>query len=183
MVKEIRLLTIMGFREASETWSSFDAVISIEDVERGSKLRLPEGSEDTDHLVLQFHDLDYDDGRTVVCTREHVQQALDFARKHEGGRLLLHCQAGKCRSPGIGLAIIADKLGQGREVEAVETLMHIREVAAVNLVVLQVADDVLGRGGRLVEAWMAREDGDERIARLRRIKQESWERFWAKGGQ
>jgi len=176
------LLTILGFADASEAWPEFDAVISIEDVERGSKLRLPAGA-DTDHLVLQFHDLDHPDGETVVCTREHVQQALDFARKHEGGRLLLHCQAGKCRSPGIALAILADRLGPGREADAVKRLLEIREVAAPNLVVLALADAVLGREGRLVQAWMAHEEGNERIARLRRIKQESWERFWAKGGR
>ena len=56
------------------------------------------------------------------------------------------------RSPAIALAIFADWLGEGREEEAVQELLKVARLCTPNKLVVKIADTVLGREGRLVEA-------------------------------
>jgi predicted protein tyrosine phosphatase len=167
-------VAVLGFRDASSGHAGYDAVITIEDFDATEGLRLPQGRP---HLVLRFDDLDFDDGETVVASSGDIGRALAFAREHRPGRILVHCQAGRCRSPAVALAIVADRLGPGREAEAVAELLRIRPESGPNLVALRVADAVLGRGGRLESAWLAHEEGDEPLARMRFLKRAAYERF------
>ena len=56
------------------------------------------------------------------------------------------------RSPAIALALLADRLGAGREEEAVRKLLEVARLCTPNRLVVEFADKVLGRKGRLVEA-------------------------------
>lgn len=160
-------VAVLGYREALREEAGFDAVISIEDVETSARLRRLPGRP---QLVLAFDDLDHDDGETVVASAAQLRAALAFARIHRGGGLLVHCQAGLCRSPAVALAVLADRLGPGAEDDAVRRLFAIRPGCGPNLVALAAADEALGRGGRLRDAWMAAEKGDEALARMRFLK-------------
>lgn len=165
---------VLPFREAFLDAPAFGAVITAEDVEASPRLRLAPGRP---QLVLAFDDLDFDDGETPVATRPHVEAALAFAGSHEAEALLVHCQAGQCRSPALALAILAHRLGPGREAEAVEQLLAVRPQSAANLLVLSLADEVLGRGGALEAAWQAHEHGREDLARVRFLRRVAHERF------
>lgn len=166
---------------ASEIWPGFDAVLSVEDASRdpedhrafafpvGHALavagRLPA------HLRLAFDDVDRPYDGYVAPTRGQIERALEFARRHGAGRLLVHCHAGQCRSAGLALGMIAERLGAGLEKAAVAHLLRIRPIAAPNLMVLDLVDGLLGRGGRLKAAWMAHEDADEKLLRLRFLRE------------
>lgn len=167
-------VTVLAFREAFLDAPSYGAVITAEDVDAGTRLRLPAGAR---HLVLAFDDLDHDDGRTPVATAGHVERALAFGRENAARGLLVHCQAGQCRSPALALAILADRMGPGREADAVDALLAIRPQSAANLLVLALADAALGRGGALEAAWGAYEAGREDLARVRFLRQVAHERF------
>ena len=56
------------------------------------------------------------------------------------------------RSPAIALAIIADWLGARREDEALKELLKIANLCTPNELIVEIADRVLEREGRLVEA-------------------------------
>jgi predicted protein tyrosine phosphatase len=165
------MITILSYAEALERHAEFDAVISVENPTVGMRLRYEATTGAPPQLVVQFDDVDHDRGDDFVTlpTADHLRAALDFARRHADGNLLIHCHAGKCRSTALALAVLAERLGEGREREAVEELMAMRPVALVNLVALDVADAVLGRGGALSAAWHAFErsspDAVERRAR------------------
>lgn len=130
------LIHVCSLTEAAETAANFDAVITIEDVDFVDGLRLP-----ANQLVLLFDDVDVAD--KYGPQKERVRAALEFARQHIGCRLLVHCKAGQARSPAILLAIIADRLGPGREADAVAELLigpNSRRVSAVRAEPRGVAD-------------------------------------------
>ncbi|WP_176489030.1 dual specificity protein phosphatase family protein [Rhizorhabdus dicambivorans] len=93
-----------------------------------------------------------------VATVEQVREAIEFARVNADGSLLVHCFHGVGRSAAIALAIIADRLGPGAEREALDHLLMVRPEATPNLVVVELADQILHRSGRLastVAVWEA----------------------------
>lgn len=168
-------LFIAPLKEAREIAHQFDAVITIEHPGFEDGLRLS-----TNQLVLVFEDLDIEEQDSPSAA--DVRAAIEFARRFADGRLLVHCQAGQARSPAIALAILADRLGPGAEEQAVAALLRIRaddpqRTFGPNLEVLRHADELLDRGGKLVEAWQAVEVGDERLARFRFLREVARVRF------
>lgn len=164
-------ITVLGMRSAVEREGEFDAVITIENADGNLRqLRVNDGRP---QLVLGFNDIDFDDGGPLVVTKHQIADAIAFSKEiEEGMSLLVHCHAGRCRSPAVALAILADRLGPGREEAAVEEMLRIAPRAAPNLVVLRLADQILGREGKLIAAWMYQYENTEEIARLRRLKRE-----------
>ncbi|HEX7857737.1 MAG TPA: hypothetical protein VF503_29010 [Sphingobium sp.] len=97
---------------------------------------------------------------------------MEFARAHADGALLVHCYHGVGRSAAIALAILADRYGAGAEPDALEDLLAVRPEVTPNLVVVTLADQILGRSGKLIGAvavWEANAPGLER-ARAARLK-------------
>ncbi|CAN7682458.1 hypothetical protein LJR231_005516 [Phyllobacterium sp. LjRoot231] len=113
---------------------------------------------------MAFSDYDFDDGSGKTATADQVQQAIFFARMFRDHSLLVHCHAGRCRSPAITLAVLADRLGEGREVDAVNGMLRLAPNAAPNLLVLSLAEQVLNRHGKLERAWLDRYEQAEEVA-------------------
>jgi predicted protein tyrosine phosphatase len=88
----------------------------------------------------------------IVPAPEHVAQALEFCKGIDGPTLI-HCAMGVSRSAAITFALVAQKLGPGQEEEAVEALLKIKGSIMPNDLVVQHADAVLGRNGKLIEAF------------------------------
>lgn len=131
----------------------FDVVISIADA--GTTTLTFHKDPRPAHLVLRFDDIVAPIPGAVAPNEMHVRAALAFARAH-GGPLLVHCQAGVSRSTGIAYAIIADRLGPGREAEVHRRVLDIQPHAVPNLLVVRHADEILNRAGalyRVLENW------------------------------
>lgn len=147
----------------------FDAVLTVEDPGLRKGLRFHK-TPHPDHLILRFEDVDFEASDVALPHRRHVEAAIEFAREHRSGSVLIHCKAGIARSAALALAIIADRLGDGREEEAVRHLLEIRPEAVPNLLLLPMADEVLERNGRLEKAWMEIENSHGKYAHHRRLK-------------
>jgi predicted protein tyrosine phosphatase len=52
--------------------------------------------------------------------------------------------------PALALAIFADWLGEGRETQAVSELLRVARLATPNRLVVNIADKLLNREGRLI---------------------------------
>lgn len=163
------MIDIKSLSRAARTKRRYDAVISVEDPSTRRKLRFHR-TPHPDHLVLRLEDIDGHEQDLAGPHIHHVEQALAFAREHVDGRLLVHCHAGVCRSTALGLAIIADRLGEGMEPLAVDTLLASNPDAVPNSIMVEMADEVLGREGRLIEAWNAKEVGNASLAAYRKKK-------------
>lgn len=177
METELNRLEVMSLKNVLERHGEFDAVISIENADRNLvSLIVDDGRP---HLTLRFNDIDFDDGTLLSVTWQHLVDALtfymDFSLKGEGHRLLIHCHAGRCRSPVIALLFIAWETGAGRENEAVERIIKLVPKAAVNLQVLRLADDLLNRHGDLFRAWQPQEARED-IQRVRELKKYAYDR-------
>jgi predicted protein tyrosine phosphatase len=88
------------------------------------------------------------------ATEEDILQIVRLAEdlRSDTGRVLIHCEAGVSRSSAAALIMYAHWLGPGREREAMARVLSQRPVAIPNRRMIELADRLLDRGGRLVDA-------------------------------
>ena len=147
-----------------------DAVISI----RGSTesvgpdlaiaLAQATGGESARLLRLSFDDIGMERyGHFIGPSMAQITDAIEFGRRvidggsfFDGPRagpalIAIHCEHGKSRSAAIAVALLADHLGDGREREAVNTLLRsdVENRMHPNPRVIGLSDDCLFRYGRI----------------------------------
>lgn len=170
------MISVLSLKSAIERSGEFDAVLSIENADGNYvSLSIIDGRP---HLTLAFNDIDIvgEPWADLIIRLEQLEAAREFYwrqfkdyEKEGEGQFLVHCHAGRCRSPAVALFLLADEMGAGREDEAVQRLFQVSERPAPNLLVLDLADKILKRDGRLIDAWMPFET-DPVVQRLRSIK-------------
>jgi HEAT repeat protein/predicted protein tyrosine phosphatase len=116
----------------------------------------PQGYSQVPHrLRLEFDDIDApdDDPDYVLATSEDIRKVIDFVPliSQDGGNILIHCQAGISRSCAVALTVCAVLLGAGKEEEALAMVLAARPQAEPNRWIVELADEALGREGKLVE--------------------------------
>lgn len=85
--------------------------------------------------------------------RGDVVSCLEYARAiPEDSQLLIHCMAGISRSTATAIAIITDFYGPGSEKDASLNVLGIRPIANPNRLILELADEELGRNGAISKA-------------------------------
>lgn len=110
-------------------------------------------------LSLRFDDLE-DPSPLNAPKPEHIQQivnAFDTLQKSPGATLV-HCHGGICRSTAVAFVLKSMELGPGQEKEAAQWAMDTFPEAIPNLLVCEIADEILDRDGRLFEAMVAFDD-------------------------
>ena len=85
------------------------------------------------------------------ATEQDIQQIIILAQELRStiGRVLIHCEAGVSRSSAAALIMYACWLGPGREHEAMRRVLHQRPIAVPNPRMVEIADRLLAREGRL----------------------------------
>jgi predicted protein tyrosine phosphatase len=104
------------------------------------------------HVQLAFHDIVEPGPGLTAPDREMMQAVLDFGR--DGGRarvLLIHCWAGISRSSAAAYAIACDR-NPGFERDIAAELRRRALSATPNRLMVGLADDLLQRDGRMIEA-------------------------------
>jgi predicted protein tyrosine phosphatase len=93
----------------------------------------------------------------VGPTVEDAGAIVAFAEKmrDDGGIVLCHCGAGMSRAAAGGLICLAVWRGEGAEAECVAEVLRMRRGAVPHVGLVGLADEVMGRGGRLVRALAA----------------------------
>lgn len=86
------------------------------------------------------------------ATEQDIQQIITLAHdlRSTTGRVLIHCEAGISRSSAAALIMYACWLGPGREREAMMRVLAQRPIAVPNRRMVELADKLLDRKGRLV---------------------------------
>lgn len=135
-------ITICGVFEARSKWKEFDAVITIEDPDDPFPLRVDENSR-VEHHVAKFHDTDRIMSRLTAPSRPVLRKTMEFARRFPDKNILIHCAMGVSRSPAVALGVIADRLGPGKEKEAVDELFRIAPECEPNMRVVEIMDDLV----------------------------------------
>ena len=129
--------------------STYDGIITIEDTNIREPFRVQ--TDEPKQLILRFDDINKPMDDYVIPQMSHIKRALEFADKIEDGSLLIHCHAGISRSSAIALAVIAKRLGSGKEEEAVNTLEHINPNCRPNKSIVEMTDELLERNDKLYD--------------------------------
>jgi predicted protein tyrosine phosphatase len=104
------------------------------------------------HLQLFFHDITEARAGLIAPDRESVGAVLDFAQSWTGPRpLLVHCWAGISRSSAAAF-VIACARNPGHERDIADALRRRAPFATPNRLIVALADDLLQRSGRMIEA-------------------------------
>jgi predicted protein tyrosine phosphatase len=109
------------------------------------------------HRLVSFHDMPSDDPIFAQCSSTHVSQILAFGERVHGtpgGRGLVHCEGGFSRSP-AAMAILLAQHAPGGEAAAFARLFDMRFWQWPNAHMIEIADDLLKRGGALQRALVA----------------------------
>ncbi len=103
-------------------------------------------------LILRFDDVITGDGPLRAPERVDIERLLAFDRGHQpDDSLVIHCTAGISRST-AALAILLAQRKPNTEPEIFAQLRAVRPKAWPNSLMIALADDVLGAGGRLTSA-------------------------------
>jgi len=104
------------------------------------------------HIRLAFHDIIEPMPGLVVPDRDIMRAVLDFGRNSESQRaLLIHCWAGISRSSAAAFVIACDR-NPGFERDIASELRRRAPSATPNRLMVRLADELLERHGRMVEA-------------------------------
>ena len=112
-----------------------------------------------DALPLGYHNVDRklrllvaDVITELGATEQDIQQIITLAHDLESvsGRVLIHCEAGVSRSSAAALIMYACWLGPGQEHDAMMRVPAQRPIAIPNRRMVEIADRLLDRKGRLV---------------------------------
>ncbi len=155
----ISLLTICGISELPDQGSrSVTHVLSILDPEHPD----PEAFQAYDphrRTLLRFHDVIDPLPGMILPEPKHVEAVLQFGEdvaqnpsSGAEGHLLVHCHMGISRSTAAMVTLLAQATPDESEDRLMERIVEIRPQAWPNSLMIQFADDLLSRGGRLTEA-------------------------------
>ena len=105
------------------------------------------------HLRLGFHDIQNPQEHYVMPCADHISELLGFVKGWDRSEpLLIHCRAGISRSPAAAyIAACANDPGAD-ERELAATLRRVAPLARPNQTLIGLADNALGRGGRMRDA-------------------------------
>jgi predicted protein tyrosine phosphatase len=116
-------------------------------------IQTPAGFPAALHLRLGVNDIVDPAAGTAPPVRRHIDELLAFSRAWDPqSPLLIHCWAGISRSMASAFTILCDRLGPDREIEIARAMRQRAPHAQPNRLLVQHADDALGRGGRMIAA-------------------------------
>lgn len=116
----------------------------------------PTGFPAARHLRLGVNDIVDPAAGTAPPARVHIERLLEFSRGWDARRpMVIHCWAGISRSMASAFTILCDRLGPGWEIEIARAMRGRAPHAQPNRLLVHHADQVLGRGGKMVAALNA----------------------------
>lgn len=150
------MIHVCPLSKVEETVAAAGAVRLLSLLAAGTEMKRPAAILERDHLILSMHDIaEPRDGMTPPG-EAHIQSLLDFAGKWDRSRpMVVNCYAGISRSTASAYIIAAALSPKRDEAELANTLRAVSPSATPNPRLIALADQILGRGGRMVEAIAA----------------------------
>lgn len=122
-------------------------------VNAGTPVERPTSVLEPDHLMLAMHDIVDVLPEMTPPGQAHVENLLEFARSWDRAEpMVVHCFAGISRSTAAAYIIASALVPHRDEVELALQLRHASPSATPNARLVAIADKLLGRDGRMVEA-------------------------------
>lgn len=113
----------------------------------------PAGIDAARHLRLSVNDVSDVAASELPPSEYHVSQLLEFGRGwNADAPMLVHCWAGVSRSMAATYSILCDRFEPGKERDIARALRYRAPHAWPNPLMVRLADDLLSRQGRMVDA-------------------------------
>ena len=121
-----------------------------------SMVDTPRGLRPERHLKVGVNDIWEPAEGLIHPTADVVEDILRFGRTWEPrDPMLVHCWAGISRSSATAFILACERCPQTPERTIAEHLRKVSAAATPNPLMVALADDMLGRGGRMVDAVRA----------------------------
>jgi predicted protein tyrosine phosphatase len=128
------------------------------------KVQRPPSIQAENHLVISMDDINAPAEGFVAPQRTHVEQVLDFGRRwSRAAPLVIHCYAGISRSTASAFAIACALNPAREEIAIARQIRKDSPSAQPNRLIVGHADELLGRGGRMLDALADIGPGDMSI--------------------
>lgn len=132
-------------------WKKPSHVVTL--LEAGLMSQAPRALYPDRHLKLAVHDIWQEVAGETLPDEGLVRKLLDFTRTWDGrDPMLVHCWAGVSRSTASAFIVACDHNPEADEAVIAKALRKASPGATPNPLIVQLADDVMGRGGRMVDA-------------------------------
>jgi predicted protein tyrosine phosphatase len=116
-------------------------------------IETPSGFPTDRHLRLGVNDIIDPSMGDAPPAREHIARLLEFSRNWSTeAPMLIHCWAGISRSWAAAFIVLSDRMGRGSEIHIARAIRTRAPHAWPNALLVQHADDLMGRQGRMIEA-------------------------------
>ncbi|MER8885226.1 tyrosine phosphatase family protein [Mesorhizobium sp. M0482] len=150
------MIHVCSLSKVEETVTKTGAERLLSLLAAGTEVMRPASITRENHLHLVMHDIAVAQEGMTMPGEEHVLNLLDFARQWDRSRpLVVHCYAGISRSTASAYIIAAALAPKRDEAELAETLRRLSPTATPNPRLIAIADTLLDRRGRMIEAIQA----------------------------
>ena len=150
------MIHVCSLAKVEETVARTGAGRLLSLLSAGTEVTRPASIARENHLHLVMHDIAVAQDGMTMPGEEHVLDILDFGRRWDRTRpLVIHCYAGISRSTASAYIIAAALAPKRDEAELAQTLRALSPSATPNPRLIAVADALLDRKGRMVEAIQA----------------------------
>ncbi|ESY32425.1 tyrosine phosphatase family protein [Mesorhizobium sp. M1148] len=147
------MIHICSLAKLEETVAKSGAERVLSLLAAGTEVTRPASIARENHLHLVMHDIAVAQDGMTMPGEDHVRSLLDFARKWDRAKpMVVHCYAGISRSTASAYIIAAALAPKRDEVELAQTLRKLSPSATPNPRLIAVADALLSRQGRMIEA-------------------------------
>lgn len=156
------MLYVSSLSRLKETVERTGATRMVTLINAGTPVERPAAIAPDNHLFLAFNDIVDPIEGMVPPGEEHVSSLLDFVRGWERtAPMVIHCWAGISRST-AGAFITACALTPDADEAALASALRNRAPSATpNARLVAIADRMLGRNGRMIEAVRAIGRGED----------------------
>jgi predicted protein tyrosine phosphatase len=122
-------------------------------IDPGTPVERPLGVLESRHLRLDFNDIDAPTAGYQAPDAASVARILAFSRSWDASApMVVHCFAGVSRSTASAFAIACERSPDIPEAQIALKLRQAASHASPNRRIVALADDLLGRRGRMVDA-------------------------------
>lgn len=150
------MICVCPLSKVDETVARVRAEQLISLLSAGTEMTRPAAIRAENHLFIRMHDIAVEQDGMTLPGEAHVRQLLNFAGSWDRARpLAINCYAGVSRSTASAYIIAAALSPSRDEVELASTLRRLSPSATPNPRMIAVADQILGRSGRMVAAIAA----------------------------
>lgn len=147
------LIHVCPLSKLDETVSRVGAERLVSLLTAGTLMTRPASITAVNHLFLEMNDIAEAQSGMTLPGEIHVRNLLDFAHGWDrASPLVVHCYAGISRSTAAAYIITAALRPERDEKELAATLRWLSPSATPNPRLIAVADALLGRQGRMIEA-------------------------------